>query len=580
MNRRTPLIAAVAGTVAIALVAGCSSSKSGGGGGAPSGGSSSGSNANANGKVVNPGYTTKGGTVNILNDSDFEHLDPVNNYVTNSGDIGRLIYRTLTFIKDTPNEKPVIKPDLAEALGTSSNNAKTWTWKIRKGLKYEDGTPITAKDIKYGIERSFASEIYKDGATYMPDTLDNTNDYKGPYVDPTKDLTAVTTPDDYTLTLHFSGPQPDADWMMSLFYSAPVPKAKDDKQNYDQHPVSSGPYKIESYTPSKQLVLVRNPNWDPATDPNRPALPDKFVVTMGIAAPTISARIISNQGEDQTAVTTEPSGALQSADLPKLRDSSVQSRFTTGITPCVYYNYLNTQTVTDVNVRKAIFTAINRKAVITALGGDLFGSITDSYMSSTVRGYSPPNLGLNPQGDPTAAKALLQGKTVPTLHYGVRGGSPKQKALGISIQNDLKQIGINLVLDTIPGDAFFKTLRGDNAPDMSLAGWCWDWPTQASIVPPVLGPDSTGKTWNTNNFPRYINSTVSPQITKLASSTEPPDQVDKQFSALSNSIQTTAWPVLPAQASLDPQVVGGKIQNGGVSTIFALIDLNTIGVKP
>jgi peptide/nickel transport system substrate-binding protein len=578
MNRRTPLIAAVAGTVAIALVAGCSSSKSGGGGG-QSGGASTSSN-NASGAVVNPGYTTKGGTVNILNDSDYESLDPANNYVTNEGVIGRLIYRTLTFIKDTPNEKPVIKPDLAESLGTQSDGGKTWTWKIRKGLKYEDGTPITAKEIKYGIERSFATDIYKDGATYMPDTLNNTNDYKGPYLDPTKDLTAVETPDDYTLTLHFAGPQPDADWMMSLFYSAPVPKAKDDKQNYGQHPVSSGPYKIESYTPSKQLVLARNPNWDPATDPNRPALPDKFVVNMGIAAPTISARIISNQGADQTAVTTENSGALQSADLPKLRDPSVKSRFTTGPTPCVFYSYLNMQTVKDTDVRKAIFTAINRKAAITALGGDLFGFTQDSYMSTTVRGYAPPNLGLNPQGDPTAAKALLQGKTVPTLHYGVRGGSPKQKALGVSIQNDLKQIGVNLVLDTIPGDAFYKTLRGDQAPDMSLAGWCWDWPTQAAIVPPVLGPDSTGKKWSSNNFSRYIDSTVSPQITKLASSTEPPAQVDKQFSELSNKLQTTVWPLLPVQASLDPQVVGGKIQNGGVSTIYGEIDLNTIGVKP
>jgi len=585
MNRRTPLIAAVAGTVAIALVAGCSSSKSGGGSGSASasasgsGGAAGGALANA--AVVNPGYKTKGGTVNILNDTDYESLDPANNYVTNEGEIGRLIYRTLNFIKDTPNEKPVIKPDLAEALGVPSDNAKTWTWKIRKGLKFEDGSPITAKDIKYGIERSFARDVYPDGATYMPDLLNNTNGYKGPYADPSKDLTAVETPDDNTLTLHFAGPQPDADWMMALNYSAPVPKAKDDKQNYGQHPVSSGPYKIESYTPSKQLVLVRNTYWDPATDPNRPALPDKFVVSMGIAAPTISARIISNQGEDQTATTTENSGALQSSDLPKLRDPSVKSRFTTGPTPCVFYSYLNMQVIKDLDVRKAIYTAINRKAVLTALGGDLFGFTQDSYMSTTVRGFQPVNLGLKPEGDPAAAKALLSGKTVPTVHYGVRGGSPKDKAVGVSIQNDLKQIGVTVVLDLIPGDAWYKTLRGDHPPDMARAGWCWDWPTQASVVPPVMGPDSTGKSWNAaSNFQRYYDATISPQISKLAASTEPPAQVDKQFSDLSNKLQTTVWPLLPIQASLDPQVVGGKIQNGGVSTIFGLIDLNTIGVKP
>ena len=78
--------------------------------------------------IVQSGFTTKGGTVNILDNADFEHLDPVQNYVTNSGEFGRLIYRTLTFIKDTPGQTPTIKPDLAEKLGTTSDGGKTWTF--------------------------------------------------------------------------------------------------------------------------------------------------------------------------------------------------------------------------------------------------------------------------------------------------------------------------------------------------------------------------------------------------------------------------------------------------------------------
>jgi peptide/nickel transport system substrate-binding protein len=140
------MVATVAGTAAVALIAACSSSKSDNGGGASGGASSapaSAGNAAGLGKVIQPGYTTKGGTVNILSDANFEHLDPVNNYVTNSGELGRLIYRTLTFIKDTPGQKPEIKPDLAENLGTPSADKKTWTYKLRTGLKFEDGTPIT-----------------------------------------------------------------------------------------------------------------------------------------------------------------------------------------------------------------------------------------------------------------------------------------------------------------------------------------------------------------------------------------------------------------------------------------------------
>ena len=221
--------------------------------------------------MIQSGFTTKGGTVNLLQQANFDHLDPVQNYVTNSGDVGKLIYRTLTVIKDTPGETPSIQPDIASALGTQTDGGKTWTYHIKKDLKFQDGTPITAKDIKYAVERSFAQDIYKDGATYMPDTLVNSNHYAGPYKDANKDLTSVQVPanDPYTITFHFNGPQPDADWMMSLYYTAPVPKAKDDKQAYDQHPVASGPYMIQKYTPAKQLVLVRNPNWARTTRTGR-----------------------------------------------------------------------------------------------------------------------------------------------------------------------------------------------------------------------------------------------------------------------------------------------------------------------
>ena len=81
----------------------------------------------------------------------------------------------------------------------------------------------------------------------MPDLLANEAGFKGPYATPEKDLSSVETPDDRTLIFHFSGPQPDADWIMSLPYTAPVPKDKDTRQDYANRPMASGPYKIDTY---------------------------------------------------------------------------------------------------------------------------------------------------------------------------------------------------------------------------------------------------------------------------------------------------------------------------------------------
>lgn len=589
MNRR-PLIAVAVVAGAALVISACSSSKKNGGSTGTNSGSGSGSASSSSSTssdlgppIINGGYTQKGGTVNVLVQSDFEHLDPVQNYVTNSGDVGKLIYRTLTTIDDTPGQPAKIVPDLADSLGKQSNGGKTWTYHLRSGLKFEDGSPITSADIKYAIERSFATDLYKDGATYMADWLVNPgNKYTGPYNDKSgKGLDSVQTPDASTIVLNFTSPQPDTDWAMSLYYDAPVPKAKDTKQQYDFHPVSSGPYKIESYARNRQLVLVRNPNWDPKTDPNRPALPDKFVVQMGISPSTISQRLIANSGADQSAVSIDNSSDLQAGDVGKLRAPDVKNRFVNGQTPCSFYEFYNTETIKDADVRKAISMAINRQAVITAMNGPLFGSIPQNYVSSTVRGYESANLGIPDTGDINAAKALLKGKQLPqNLRYAISAGRPVQHAVGVQVQSDLKKIGISITLKSIPTDSYYKTLRATPAQaDMGLAGWCNDWFTLGSVVPPVLGPTSDGKSWGPSNFSRYYDPTISKQIQQLATSTDDPTTVDKKFNDLNNQILQQQWPLLPVQANLNPVLIGSKIHNAGVSTTWGLPDLNILGVS-
>ena len=224
-------------------------------------------------RIKDKGVTAKGGTVYVLQAYDFDSLDPANNYRTNAQEVGRLIYRTLTFIKDTPGEDPSIQPDLAESLGTPSDDGRTWTYRLRAGLKYEDGRPITAQDVKYGVMRSFDSDVFPLGATWMPDLLENETGFESPYATPEKDLTSVETPDDRTLIFHFSGPQPDADWIMSLFYTAPVPKDADTKQAYGNHPVASGPYKIENYQPIRRCPWCVTRIGTPQPIPTVPHIP-------------------------------------------------------------------------------------------------------------------------------------------------------------------------------------------------------------------------------------------------------------------------------------------------------------------
>ncbi len=81
-------------------------------------------------------------------------------------------------------------------------------------------------------------------------------------------LTAIDTPNATTIVFHLQAPFPDLPYVLAFPNSAPVPPAKDTGTNYQLHPLSTGPYMFQSYPLNKQLTLVPNPNWNPATDPN------------------------------------------------------------------------------------------------------------------------------------------------------------------------------------------------------------------------------------------------------------------------------------------------------------------------
>jgi peptide/nickel transport system substrate-binding protein len=525
-------------------------------------------------RIKDKGVTAKGGTARVLSKTEFESLDPANNYQSDSMATGRLIYRTLTFIKDTPGEEVSVQPDLAESLGTPSDQGRTWTYRLRPGLKYEDGRPITAQDIKYGVMRSFDHEVFPAGATWMADLLANDTGFESPYATPEKDLTSVETPDDRTLIFHFAGPQSDADWIMSLSYTAPVPKASDTKQDYGNRPVASGPYKIENYALDKSLNLVRNENWDAATDPNRPAYPDRFQFELNLDKDVANQRLLTGDGDNAFAV---PLGYVLTADnYPKREDPSVSPRFINGPGPCVNYIAMNTQKLKDPDVRHAIALAIDRQGIQTITGGDLTGPIADSVIPPNIPGYIAPDLGLTSTGNPDAAKKLLQGKSVPPLHLAT-AAEPKEAN---QIRDNLKAVGLEVIVDVVPENDIDAVISADDAPEMTdYFGWCWDWPTAASIVLPVLGPNTDGTSWASTNYAKYFDPKLSGELQELKSSSAESAAITKKSVEIANEIQTTAWPILPTILNNDPEVVGGNVTNVGISPMYGSTDLNTLAVK-
>src|SRR6478609_7103160 len=129
-----------------------------------------------------PGAKT-GGTLTVLKADTITTLDPTEAYYTDSTSIlSGLVVRSLTQYKWNPDTKEmVLVPDLATDLGTPNKDFTKWTFTLRPGIKFEDGTPVTPEDVKFGILRSFDRSTFPGGATYSNDYFKGGDTYKGPY---------------------------------------------------------------------------------------------------------------------------------------------------------------------------------------------------------------------------------------------------------------------------------------------------------------------------------------------------------------------------------------------------------------
>ena len=117
-----------------------------------------------------------------------------------------------------------------------------------------------------------------------------------------------------------SQPFPEMDYYASFPVFTGIPQAKDTKEEYGNHPLATGPYMFEDYKPGSSLTLVKNPNWDPATDPGRIQSVDKWVFKFGEDTAKLENTILSDTGDGQTTMTydnvTPPTYKKISTDSP------------------------------------------------------------------------------------------------------------------------------------------------------------------------------------------------------------------------------------------------------------------------
>ncbi|MFF8774977.1 ABC transporter substrate-binding protein [Kitasatospora sp. NPDC015120] len=579
MNRRTQtaIAAAIAAALSLGLAACGDKDKSDTSDGDTAATSTKGPGAE-NGTIAG-GTPVKGGTLTVLTNQDFAHLDPARNWTLPQMDFGtRLIYRTLVTFKAEPGAAgSEIVPDLATDVGRPSDGGKTWAFTLKDGLKYEDGTPIKSSDIKYNVERSFSPDL-TGGPDYAVQYLAGGENYKGPLTG--EHLPSIETPDDKTIIFHLKRPVAEFSYTATLPTFAPVPPAQEKGTQYDTRPFSSGPYKIDSYDRGKQLVLVRNANWDAGSDTVRKAYPDRIVVTQGLKGGQVDDRIIASEGADASSIEMP---WMRPESVPKvLPKPDVKARMVAERTGCTDNLYMNTSKAPfdDPKVREAMMYAVDKDAQVTAWGGPALGEVATSYQPPSLTGGEKADpLKIPATGNPEKAKELLKaaGKTDLKVSLTVSLGD---KTRGEAIQQSLSKVGVQVTVNTVDPSAFTDTL-GDtkNAPDLAISGWCPDYPSGATFLPFIFDGRTIKEKGNQGNLSQFRDQATMDEMDRIATLTDV-NEANKAWKKLDEDLMTKSFPAVPLmwqrRALLIGTNVAGAFGNSGYS---GMIDMATIGLK-
>jgi peptide/nickel transport system substrate-binding protein len=525
-----------------------------------------------------PEGAVAGGTVRVYDVFDYQHLDPQRIYSSNEGVLSQLLSRTLTGYRQD-GEKIDLVGDLATNTGVTKDGGKTWTYTLREGVTWQDGSAITSADVKYGLERAFVAD-FTEGPTYLQSWFADSENfrkyYEGPYGG--KSLKNVTTPNARTVVLKFNRPRPDVPFALAMPAGSPVKKSEDTKGKYTQRPFSSGPYKIEARQIDKSMTLVRNTAWKAETDPIRTQFPDRFEFSFGELPLQTNQRLIAAAGDDAAAMTVvdnvSPEVLQEVVSNPELT-----ARTVSGYTPYSALQAINTKRITDLRVRKALMYAYPRQQVRQILGGPTHGDFSTTIGSPTLVGWQASDqFNVPPEGDPEMARQLLAeaGKPNQKIVYAY-GNLPRGEQVAVAVVAGLERAGFQVVRKPVDPKTFSDIVSDpENTFDLYGLSWGADWPSGATVYPVLFDGRRIGRggyNWSFLNDPA-INKEID-QIELIAD----PVEAGKRWAALDRKILAQV-PVIPDIYNKSMQLFGPRIGGAFQDSVHGNVSLNTIFVKP
>ncbi|WP_434966678.1 ABC transporter substrate-binding protein [Janibacter indicus] len=531
----------IAGAVALAVVAGATACTDGDGGPGPGPSASTGDVSGPEDRLT------------LLSEGPIAAWDPQR--ITSrqvAGLASRTWMRTLTAYAPATNlaGQRALRGDLADGTGRASKDARTWTFRLRQGVTWQDGSAITCEDVQHGVARSFDEDITSSGyaLTYLdiPKRPDGTSRYPGPLAKGGTSAAnrkllerAVECRDERTITFHLAEPVGNFDEVVSLPEFAPFKASRDKVDDVAHDAFSSGPYKLEEgWTPSKGGTWVRNPKWSAKSDPLRRVGPATIEHKEGVEPKDAVETIVDGEDGGRTLALDPVPAAL----TPALDEAGDAAQSVTVDGQLVDYLAVSSKSsaLKKSAVRTALATATNREGYTEALG-TATGTPSWSLLGTALPSAHETVLDHGPTGDAAAARAQLRQAKVRTpvkISVAYRDGGEMPKALK-ALEGTWEDAGFDVTLEPIDEEDYFSqvgTRKVAEKHDLVWANWGPDFPSASTVLPPLFDDRiNLSKTSVGRNYGLWADKQVTKAMDKAGAETTRADRA-KAWSAIDTDL--------------------------------------------
>ena len=487
------------------LLAGCGSSSSG------SGGSTTIAKGGANGEAPSTGKV-QGGTAHFNLNSDTDFVDPALAYYQTSWQFEYATCAKLLNYPDKAGEAgSQLVPEVADGLPKVSADGKTYTFTVKDGFKFSppSNEPVTAKTFAFAINRDLNPKMQSPGAQFISDVVGAEDVLNGK----AKTASGVVV-NGNQLTIHLVKKAPDFLSRISMPFFCAVPTSTPVNSNGVSKVPAAGPYYVASWTPKRQLILKRNPNYTG----DRPHNLDRIIYTIGVS-PEATNLQVQKGSADYAADGVPPAvhaqlGAKYGPGSPAAK-AGHQQYF---VNPTLSFRYLALNTTRplfeNVDTRKAVNYAIDRTAILRQRG---------AYAGQSWSHYLPPGIAGSPTEQPYPTNAPNVQKAKELAGSGGKGNAvlytcnvspcPQQATI---IQQNLKQIGINVDVQQFERAVQFSKEGTKGEPfDIAFEGWVADYADPFDFINVLLNGKSIQKA-NNVNFSYFNDPTFTKRMEQAA----------------------------------------------------------------